>query len=419
MPNYLSQVRIAPDGASAWIPSKKDNIARGRFRDGEDLTFESRTRTIVSQLDLLANAERLGRRLDFNDRDLAQAMVFTPVGDAFLTAMQGSNVVEVWDAQDLSRLGMVAVGRAPNGLAMSPDGRRLYVHNFLDRSVTVIDTSGLLTGTVNQPRVVATVATVEHESLAPRVLNGKRIFYNAADSRMSRDGYISCASCHLDGGSDQMVWDFTQFGEGLRNTIDLTGRGRANDGYVHWTANFDEIQDFEHDIRDGFGGAGFMPDSELEVGTRDDPLGDRKAGLNAALDDLAAYVASLNDFPDSPHRSADGTLTAAGRAGRAVFERRACGRCHAGPGFTDDRTHDVGTHTSASGLGRGASLDGMGLNTPTLKGLWFSAPYLHHGGAATLAEVLENPIHMGGALTTRERADLEAYLLQIDDHETN
>ena len=54
----------------------------------------------------------------------------------------------------------------------------------------------------------------------------------------------------------------------------------------------------------------------------------------------------------------------------------------------------------------------MGLNTPTLKGLWFSAPYLHHGGAATLAEVLENPIHMGGALTTRERADLEAYLLQ-------
>ena len=182
--------------------------------------------------------------------------------------------------------------------------------------MTVVDTSGLLNGTVNQPRVVTTVATVEHETLAPRVLNGKRIFYNAADTRMSRDGYISCASCHLDGGSDQMVWDFTQLGEGLRNTIDLTGRRGTNDGYVHWTANFDEIQDFEHDIRQGFGGAGFMPDSEFEVGTRDDPLGDRKAGISADLDDLAAYVASLTDFPDSPHRSADGALTAAGRAGR-------------------------------------------------------------------------------------------------------
>ena len=29
VPNYLSQVRIAPDGKSAWIPSKKDNIAAG------------------------------------------------------------------------------------------------------------------------------------------------------------------------------------------------------------------------------------------------------------------------------------------------------------------------------------------------------------------------------------------------------
>ena len=419
VPNYLSQVRIAPDGAAAWIPSKKDNIARGRFRDGEDLTFESRTRTIVSQIDLLANTERLDRRIDFNDRDLAQAMVFTPVGDAFLTAMQGSNVVEVRDAQDLSRLGMLAVGRAPNGLAMSPDGRRLYVHNFLDRSVTVVDTSGLLDGTVNQPRVVTTVTTVEHETLAPRVLNGKRIFHNAADTRMSRDGYISCASCHLDGGSDQMVWDFTQIGEGLRNTIDLTGRRGANGGYVHWTANFDEIQDFEHDIRDGFGGAGFMPDSEFRVGTRGRPLGDPKAGISADLDDLAAYVASLTDFPDSPHRSADGALTAAGRAGRAVFERRGCESCHAGPDFTDDTTHDVGTHTSSSGLGRGVSLDGVGQNTPTLKGLWLSAPYLHHGGAATLAEVLENSTHVGGALTAREQANLEAYLLQIDDHETN
>ena len=284
--------------------------------------------------------------------------------------------------------------------------------------MTVLNTAGLLDGTVNEPPVVATVSTVAEEALAPEVLRGKRIFYDAADARMSLDGYISCASCHLDGGSDGMVWDRTQFGEGLRNTIDLRGRRGANGGFVHWTANFDEIQDFEHDMRDGFGGTGFMADGDFEAGTRGEPLGDPKAGVSADLDALAAYVSSLAEVPDSPHREADGSLTAAGRAGRRVFAGKGCAACHAGADFTDDGMHDVGTHDASSGLGRGTSLDGVGLNTPTLKGLWLGAPYLHNGGVATLGAVLDNPAHVGGALTDGERAVLEAYLLQMDDNES-
>ena len=43
----------------------------------------------------------------------------------------------------------------------------------------------------------------------------KRTFYNASlktasgVNRISRDNYISCASCHADGGQDGRVWDFT------------------------------------------------------------------------------------------------------------------------------------------------------------------------------------------------------------------
>ena len=412
VPNYLSQVRIAPGGGTAWIPSKKDNLARGRYRDDNDLDFETQTRAIVSQIDLTANAEALDRRIDFDDRGLAQALAFTPAGDAVVVAFQGSNVIEVWDAAARTRLSEIPVGRAPAGLVFSPDGRRLYVHNFLDRSVTVLNTAGLLDGTVNEPIVVATVSTVAEEALAPEVLRGKRIFYNAADARMSLDGYLSCASCHLDGGADGMVWDRTQFGEGLRNTIDLRGRRGANGGFVHWTANFDEIQDFEHDIRDAFGGTGFMTDSDFRTGTRDDPLGDPKADISAELDALAAYVTSLSETPDSPYRTDDGSLTAAAWAGRAVFRDGGCARCHAGADFTDDLLHDVGTIAPASGQGSGAPL--TGINTPTLMGLWLSAPYLHDGSAATLGEVLDNPTHMGGALTGEEKSALEAYLLQID-----
>ena len=417
VPNYLSQVRIAPDGGTAWIPSKKDNLARGHYRDGNDLDFETQTRAIVSQIDLTTNAEALDRRIDFNDRDLAQALAFTPVGDAVIVAFQGSNVIEVWDANALTRLSEAPVGRAPDGLAFGPDGRHLYVHNFLDRSVTVLNTAGLLDGTVNEPFVVATVSTVAEEALAPEVLRGKRLFYNAADARMSLDGYLSCASCHLDGGADGMVWDRTQFGEGLRNTIALRGRRGTNGGFVHWTANFDEIQDFEHDMRDAFGGTGFMTDSDFWTGTRDDPLGDPKADLSPELDALAAYVTSLDEYPASPYRQADGTRTAAGHAGRNVFVAQNCATCHAGVDFTDDGQHDVGTLGPASGQGSGAPL--TGLNTPTLLGLWLSAPYLHDGSAATLGEVLGNSTHMGSALDAQEKTALAAYLRQIDRQETN
>ncbi len=415
VPNYLSQVRIAPDGRTAWIPSKKDNIARGVQRDGNQLDFETQTRAIVSQVDLVGNAETLDRRIDFNDRDLPQSMVFTPAGDAFIVAFQGSNAIEVWDANALRRMSQLPVGRAPDGIAMRPDGRRLYVHNFLDRSVSIFDTAGLLDGTSSQPIPVRVVAAVAEEALEPAVLRGKRIFYNAADPRMSRDGYISCASCHLDGGSDGMVWDRTQFGEGLRNTIGLRGRRGTNGGFVHWTANFDEIQDFEHDMRASFGGAGFMDATDFASGTRNDPLGDSKAGISAGLDDLAAYVTSLAEYPDSPYRQQDGSLTEAGARGKAVFQARQCVLCHQGPHFTDDGTHNVGTLETSSGLASGGSLEGI--NTPTLKGLWESAPYLHNGAVATLAEVLGNAVHTGGELTAQEKTDLEAYLLQIDRNE--
>ena len=409
VPNYLSQVRISPDGKSAWLPSKKDNIARGAGRDGQALDFETQTRPIASRIDLETNAEAPASRIDFDDRSLAQAMAFTPLGDAFAVAFGGSDVVEVWDANALARLGEVSVGRAPLGMAFRPDGRRLYVHNHLDRSVTVLNTIGLTDGTANEPVEVATVSTVGEEALAPAVLRGKRLFYNAADPRMSRDGYIACAGCHLDGGSDGMVWDRTQFGEGLRNTIDLRGRRGAAGGRVHWSANFDEIQDFEHDIRDAFGGTGFMTEAEYGTGSRGEPLGDPKAGVSGDLDDLAAYLESLDTTPASPHRTAAGGLTEAGAAGRAVFAAKRCASCHTGAGFTDERMHDVGTHSTGGGL--------QAVNTPTLRGLWMGAPFRHDGSAATLADVLTNEAHMGGPLTAQEKADLEAYLLQLDDRE--
>ena len=424
VPNYLSSVTISPDGLHAWVPSKKDNVQRGVYRDGLPLTFESTVRTILSQLDLATGQEVLGGRVDFNDRDMAFATASSPLGDYLFTALQGSNAIDVRDAYtgDLVA-GVEGAGRAPQGLVVSPDGSRLFVHGFLSRSIRVYDVAGVTGSTTFAFQLLADVATVQSERLAAQVLLGKQVFYDATDPRMNEDGYISCASCHLDGGHDGRTWDFTDRGEGLRNTTTLIGRRGLGHGNVHWTGNFDEIQDFEHDIRAGFGGDGFLTQAQWQSGTVSDPLGQPKAGLSVELDALAAYVRSLADFGVSPHRAPDGSLPPSATRGKALFDAIGCASCHSGPAFTDSAfgvLHDVGTLRPSSGMASGGAL--TGLDTPSLRGLWATAPYLHDGAAATLGDVIGalNPAGLHGptpSLTPSERQDLVSYLLCIDDLE--
>ncbi|MCW1885589.1 Ig-like domain-containing protein [Luteolibacter flavescens] len=410
IPNYLSAAAISPDGHSLWLPSKKDNIARGLARDGQPLTFESTVRTIVSRIDLATNAEIPNGRIDFNDRDMAQATAFSPRGDFAFIALQGSNSVDVIDAYSGDLVSAIeTVGRAPQGLAIDPAGGKLYVQNFMDRTIAVHDVSALTSSSANAAPRLAIVPTVANEPQAPDVLLGKRIFYDATDRRMNHDGYISCASCHLDGGHDARTWDFTDRGEGLRNTTTLHGRAGLGHGRVHWTANFDEIQDFEHDIRDAFGGSGFLTDEQFSTGTVSQPLGDPKAGLSADLDALAAYVSSLTTIHPSPHRSHDGSLTAEAVTGKKHFDQLGCYACHGGSSFTD----------SAGGLLHAVGAAGS-RDTPTLKGLWETPPYLHDGSAATLADVFMNGEVHGAAqqLSPAQRDELAAYLLQLGDEDS-
>jgi hypothetical protein len=180
---------------------------------------------------------------------------------------------------------------------------------------------------------------------------------------------------------------------------------------VHWTANFDEVQDFEHDIRGAFGGAGLMSDDDFAAANT--PLGAPKAGRSADLDALAAYVTSFSGYPASPWRNDDGLLSDAARRGRVVFVASGCTSCHGGATFQDNTRHDTGSLLATSGLGLGQPLAGVGLDTPTLLGLWHTGPWLHDGRAPTVPDALRE--HGGvPALSDAERDDLVAYLLQLD-----
>ncbi|MCA9628057.1 MAG: hypothetical protein KC766_10335, partial [Myxococcales bacterium] len=419
VPNYLRALTLSPDRNDLWIVGKKDNTSRGWWQDGEALTHESTVRAVALRVSASTLEEDVARRLDLDDRNLPSAVELSPLGDIAFVATEGSNTVEVLDAYSGRRISSIdRATAAPEGLWLDDGGERLYVQGFLSRSVAVYDVSLLIGSGSNRAELITEIPTTSSEVLEPDVLAGKRIFYDSSDVRMSRDNYLSCASCHLDGEQDGRVWDFTSRGEGLRNTTTLRGK-RGGQGRLHWSGNFDEVQDFEHDIRNAFGGLGFMAQADFEAG-RDTPLGAKKAGVSKELDQLASYLQSLDRVPDSPFRTEYGEMSAAARRGQQLFDRLECGSCHGGDAYTnsaDDTLYDVGTLSPSSGLRLGDTLSGI--DKPTLLGLWATAPYLHDGSAATLDEVLERAAKSGkhgdvASLSEGERAELAQFLRELD-----
>ncbi|GAB5377786.1 MAG: hypothetical protein AcusKO_42480 [Acuticoccus sp.] len=135
------------------------------------------------------------------------------------------------------------------------------------------------------------------------------------------------------------------------------------------------------------------------------------------LDALVAYLFEF-DFLPNAKLTADGELTEtapeAARRGEAIFNRpmgglgeRSCASCHIpSANFLDRRAHDIGSVGAGYDGARAGALD-----TPTLLGAAYTAPYFHDGSLPTLASVVDwfdETKSLG--LSKRERADLTAYL---------
>jgi DNA-binding beta-propeller fold protein YncE len=273
------------------------------------------------------------------------------------------------DYREVAFRQMIVAGNNPRAVRVAPDNKTVYVYNALDFQVLALRTSNL-----------SRVATIDvtKNPLTKEVHRGKILFYSSLQPMVGRR-WISCASCHPDGQSDGRTWKNP---EGLRNTQSFAGLGRTHP--VHWSADRDEVQDFEHTVR-GL----LMQGRGLIRGKVNPPLAAPNKGLSTDLDALAAYADSHN-FTLSPH-SKEGLSDAAER-GREVFfsKQTLCATCHTGPLLTDSKPrpvdqivrHDVGTGEDDPGEKMGPAYD-----TPTLLGLYRTGPWLHHGKAETLAEV--------------------------------
>ncbi len=413
VPNYIVSLVLSPQQDWLWFGAIKADTNRGDFFR-QDLNFnapmrpDSTVRSAFGRIDLLLNPPREpGRdfdgnaraRIDIDNADSPSALVFSPRGDYAFIALQGNDNIAVFDDLALrdgggrSSIWRVPTGPAPQALLFDPVTNTLWSRNLMGRSVTAL-AMGDFIATGSRALDVQHIVTSTGEVLPPSVLAGKRHFYFAGNTpsgqnEMSREGYISCASCHLDGSHDGRTWDFTQRGEGFRNTVDLRGRSGMLHGNVHWTGNFNEIEDFVIDIVQEFGGLGFLPAGQQP----NPPLGAPNRGRSEPLDQLGDYVTSLGTqtLPRSPHRNATGGMTASALAGAGIFVSEGCASCHDPARDHTDSTldvatlHDVGTLRTSSGQRLGEPL--IGIDTPTLLGLWDTAPYFHDGSAERLDEV--------------------------------
>jgi len=361
LPNYLNSIVISADGTTAYVAAIKQNIDATTLDDDNTIRPMAAIIDLVNHRDTNVNSSTRDGTWDFDNAADPQYASYLPNGD-LVFAFQGNNNVRVYNLAE-NKEAVFNTGSAPQSTCSTL--RTLYVKNFTDRSLTAVDIAGWMhdntrSATTTQIALVAP----DQDVLSTQELKGLQFFYHSAQPVFGPEGYISCASCHAGGGHDGQTWNMTQFGEGMRNTLSLNGQSGTRFGNLHWTANFDEVQDFIFQIKNLNRGSADVADN---FDAARNPLNVVTTGESALIDELSAYVASLGK--DTIQRSPiiTTTPTEAAELGEQIFYDRNCTSCHAPPAFTDGKTHDVGT--------------GLSVRTPRLMDLFDSAPYVHDGRA--------------------------------------
>lgn len=351
------------------------------------LTFDTTVFPVVNVLDLRGLVSLPRSRIDLSTADRPVNMPFAITVDPFrnwlYVANAGSDDVTVIDVSTGLARANIPVGANPRGLQLNRDNTYLFVHNAIDATLTVVETSRLQ---------VIDVLPISTPVVSNDILLGAELFHSAADPRLSEDRWISCATCHFDGQPDGRTW--VGFPDGPRNTPPLYNL--IETAPYNWSGTWDEVQDAELKIRWLQTGTGLIEDFPVAEAN-----GTPHANLSIDLDVLAAYLLSLN--PPANPNNFDPALV---ERGQVVFEEQECAGCHSGAAGTDLQAHDVGTGDAA------AEKRGTAFDTPTLRYLWLSAPYFHNGTAATLMDVFTQP----GAhelIKTVDQADIEALIAYL------
>ena len=280
----------------------------------------------------------------------------------------------------------VAVGDNPRGMAWLGHGvvdAEVAVSNRLDDTVTLLDVRG---------RVLATIPLgdpVPDDELQ----TGRRAFFDASYCFQHA---FSCTSCHPEGHTDGLTYDFDIDGVGRNVLLNRSLLGLQGTAPFKWS--------------------GINPSLQRQCGARFAMVLTR-ADLfpPATLDALAAWILSRPPPRPTAERGLDGASI---ERGRLIFARgrrkdgtrlrpgQRCISCHPPPLYTNNQITEVGT--------RGPRDDHEAYDTPHLTGGGSKAPYLHDGRAITLTEIFDGSLDdrhgFVSDLSPEEIRDLVAFL---------
>lgn len=271
---------------------------------------------------------------------------------------------------------------------------------------------------------------------------GRALFY---DPVLSRDGRVSCASCHLSytafthvdhalshGIEDRigtrnspalmnLAWSKSLMWDGSVNHLDMVALAP-----IHNPLEMDETIDH---VVEKLRKSPNYPRRFAAAFSDSSVTGERTL---KAISQFLLTLVSANARYDSVMRN-ETAFTSQEQNGYALFQKN-CNSCHTEPLFTNSAFENNGLalDTGLKDFGRMAITkrpsDSLKFKIPTLRNIAFSTPYMHDGRfkklsqvlhhytfgiqkSATLAPALEKPI----VLSSNEKADLIAFLLTLSD----
>ena len=274
---------------------------------------------------------------------------------------------------------------------------------------------------------------------------GKLLFF---DGRLSADGTIACATCHVpaNGGTDNRA---TSAGIGGQ-VGDRSAPTVVNSAYVvpqYWDGRAPSLEaqakgpqtnpiemgnpDLESVAARIGAIAGYRKRFEQAFGT-EEVTPDRIAKAIAAYERTILSGNSPYDRFEAGDRSA---LTPQQQKGLELFRGKGrCIVCHVGPSFTDNRFHNIGVGTQKAEAEVDAGRmkvtddpkDWAAFKTPTVRDVARTAPYMHDGSEATVEAVVEyydrggtpnknlDPLMQPLGLTAEEKAALSSFMQALD-----
>jgi YVTN family beta-propeller protein len=259
----------------------------------------------------------------------------------------------------------IKTGANPKGLAVSPDGKLLYIAEQLEDRIAVVNVENL--ETISSIVVGNTDVSINRK--------GRRLFTNAGGTYQNQ---FACYTCHPDNHEDGLVYNMaaSDMGRNLANTQSL--REINHTAPFKWNGKNQTV--YKQD------------------GMRFSTVLTRNEGFSFdQLDAITAFILTGIKSPPNLQYNNNGELTASQERGKIMFERSIdndgkpipekdrCVTCHPPPYFSNFQFADVGTLAEND--------DPTDFDTPHLNNVFTSAPYLHDGRAATLEEIWTKYAH--------------------------